>query len=73
MSEIPLGLYLWRRIRQLGIESIFGVPGDFNLNFLDFIYDVEGLKWVGNANELNAAYVEVLLPMLPSELNMEYL
>lgn len=56
MAEIPLGLYLWRRIRQLGIESIFGVPGDFNLNFLDFIYDVPGLSWVGNANELNAAY-----------------
>ncbi|KAI9715634.1 MAG: hypothetical protein M1828_000777 [Chrysothrix sp. TS-e1954] len=56
MSTIPLALYLWRRIRQVGIQSIMGVPGDFNLNFLDYIYDVEGLKWVGNANELNSAY-----------------
>lgn len=32
MSEqtIPLALYLWKRIAQLGIEHVFGVPGDFN-------------------------------------------
>lgn len=33
-----------------------GVPGDFNLDFLDYIYDVQGLKWIGNSNELNASY-----------------
>jgi pyruvate decarboxylase len=44
------------RIHQIGINSIFGVPGDFNLQFLDSIFDVDGLKWVGNQNELNAAY-----------------
>ncbi|KAF1350921.1 thiamine diphosphate-binding protein [Delphinella strobiligena] len=33
-----------------------GVPGDFNLQLLDHIYHVPGLRWVGNANELNAAY-----------------
>jgi pyruvate decarboxylase len=32
------------------------VPGDFNLTLLDHIYDVEGLDWVGNTNELNAGY-----------------
>jgi hypothetical protein len=30
--------------------------GDFNLAFLDLIKEVEGLKWSGNCNELNAAY-----------------
>ncbi|MCG8711134.1 indolepyruvate decarboxylase, partial [Brenneria sp. 4F2] len=35
---------------------IFGVPGDFNLSLLDKIYEVQGLRWAGNANELNAAY-----------------
>ena len=30
--------------------------GDFNLAFLDLIDDVDGLKWSGNCNELNAAY-----------------
>jgi len=30
--------------------------GDFNLAFLDLIKEVDGLKWSGNCNELNAAY-----------------
>ncbi|CAH0025268.1 unnamed protein product [Clonostachys rhizophaga] len=55
-TQIPLSLYLWRRIRQLGTQSIMGVPGDMNLELLDYLYDVDGLFWVGNANELNAAY-----------------
>lgn len=56
MAEITVGEYLFRRIKQLGIGSIFGLPGDFNLALLDHIYDVEGLRWVGNTNELNAGY-----------------
>ncbi|KAF2009178.1 pyruvate decarboxylase [Aaosphaeria arxii CBS 175.79] len=56
VSKIPLSRYLWERIHQLGVDSIFGVPGDFNLQTLDTIYDVKGLSWVGNQNELNAAY-----------------
>jgi pyruvate decarboxylase len=55
-NTIPLGRYLWTRIKQVGVNRIFGVPGDFNLTLLDHIYDVEGLEWVGNTNELNAAY-----------------
>jgi pyruvate decarboxylase len=47
---------MWERIKQVGVSSIFGVPGDFNLTLLDHIYHVQGLSWVGNANELNAAY-----------------
>ncbi|TKA30956.1 hypothetical protein B0A50_01924 [Salinomyces thailandicus] len=56
MATIPLGRYLWERIHQCGINHIFGVPGDFNLTLLDHIYDVPGLSWTGNTNELNAAY-----------------
>ncbi|RDW86629.1 uncharacterized protein DSM5745_03271 [Aspergillus mulundensis] len=55
-STMPLAAYLWQRIRQLGVQSIMGVPGDMNLELLDYIDQVEGLSWVGNANELNAAY-----------------
>ncbi|KAF2455948.1 thiamine diphosphate-binding protein [Lineolata rhizophorae] len=54
--KITLGRYLWERIREVGTRSIMGVPGDFNLQLLDYIFEVEGLKWVGNQNELNAAY-----------------
>lgn len=55
-AKIPLGRYLWERIKQVGVSTIFGVPGDFNLELLDYIYDVPGLRWVGNSNELNGAY-----------------
>ncbi|OAL22161.1 hypothetical protein AYO22_07422 [Fonsecaea multimorphosa] len=43
-------------IRQLGVGHVMGVPGDMNLELLDYIREVPGLIWVGNANELNAAY-----------------
>lgn len=55
-NTITLGEYLFRRLRETGIKSVFGVPGDFNLQLLDYIKDVPELKWVGNTNELNAAY-----------------
>ncbi|CDK29407.1 unnamed protein product [Kuraishia capsulata CBS 1993] len=55
-DQLPLGEYLFRRIRSLGIGSIFGVPGDFNLGLLEHLYSVQGLKWVGCCNELNSAY-----------------
>lgn len=35
---------------------MFGVPGDFNLGFLDLVEDFPSIDWVGNCNELNAAY-----------------
>ncbi|AGO13469.1 AaceriACL134Cp [[Ashbya] aceris (nom. inval.)] len=56
MSEITLGRYLFERLRQIEVQTIFGLPGDFNLSLLDKIYEVEGMRWAGNANELNAAY-----------------
>ncbi len=55
-NMIPFGEYVFRRVRQLGTKSIFGVPGDFNLNLLDHIRPVEDMKWIGTCNELNAAY-----------------
>ena len=55
-STVSVGHYLFRRIRELGVEHIFGVPGDFNLRLSDEIYRVAGLNWLGTCNELNAAY-----------------
>ncbi|PHH85508.1 hypothetical protein CDD83_323 [Cordyceps sp. RAO-2017] len=54
-STVPLAAYLFGRLRQLGLGSVHGVPGDFNLALLDHL-EPAGLRWVGNANELNAAY-----------------
>jgi pyruvate decarboxylase len=33
-----------------------GVPGDFTLGLNEYLNQTEGLHWVGNSNELNAAY-----------------
>ncbi|NUP34643.1 MAG: alpha-keto acid decarboxylase family protein, partial [Streptomycetaceae bacterium] len=43
------------RLREIGIEHLFGVPADYNLDFLDRVYASE-LAFVGNCNELGAAY-----------------
>ncbi|EKM51580.1 uncharacterized protein PHACADRAFT_261809 [Phanerochaete carnosa HHB-10118-sp] len=48
--------YLLERLVQLKVTDIFGVPGDFNLGFLDYIESHPKLEWAGNCNELNAAY-----------------
>lgn len=56
MSEITLGRYLFERLKQVEVQTVFGLPGDFNLSLLDKIYEVPGMRWAGNANELNAAY-----------------
>ncbi|WP_080077989.1 alpha-keto acid decarboxylase family protein [Salmonella enterica] len=48
--------YLLDRLAGCGIGHLFGVPGDYNLQFLDHVIDLPTLRWVGCANELNAAY-----------------
>jgi len=51
-----IGNFLLNRLHQVGLKHVFGVPGDFNLLFLDQIEDFNGIDWVGTCNELNAAY-----------------
>ncbi|ECF4501671.1 alpha-keto acid decarboxylase family protein [Salmonella enterica subsp. enterica serovar Javiana] len=48
--------YLLDRLAGCGIGHLFGVPGDYNLQFLDHMIDHPTLRWVGCASELNAAY-----------------
>ncbi|KAL2163689.1 hypothetical protein VTH06DRAFT_5747 [Thermothelomyces fergusii] len=54
-KPVAVAEYLFRRLHEVGIRSVHGLPGDFNLAALDYIPKV-GLKWVGSVNELNAAY-----------------
>lgn len=56
MKRITIGNYLLERLSEIGIRDIFGVPGDYNLGFLDDIIKNQNLNWVGCTNELNAAY-----------------
>ena len=55
-SSVEFVIYLLERLKQCGVRNIFGVPGDYNLDLLDYIEADKDLTWVGNANELNAAY-----------------
>ncbi|KAF3936681.1 hypothetical protein ABW19_dt0200123 [Dactylella cylindrospora] len=54
-NETTIVLYLYKRLHQLGIRSVHGLPGDYNLVALDYLPEA-GLNWVGNCNELNAGY-----------------
>lgn len=56
MSKITIGDYLLTRLKELGVQHIFGVAGDYNLGFLDQILNQVDLQWIGTCNELNAAY-----------------
>ncbi|RKS74090.1 indolepyruvate decarboxylase [Motilibacter peucedani] len=55
-ATLPLAAYLARRLRQLGVDHVFGLPGDFSMGLLDGMLEGTGLEWVGTTNELNAAY-----------------
>lgn len=52
-EPVDVAKYLFTRLHQVGIKSVHGLPGDYNLASLDYVSDC-GLRWVGNVNELNA-------------------
>lgn len=53
---IEIGDFLNLRLKQMGILHLFGVPGDFNLSYLEQVEADSQLEFIGNCNELNAAY-----------------
>lgn len=54
--KIKVADYLTKRIAEFGIDTVFGLPGDYNFNILDAIIKNPDLTWVNSTNELNAAY-----------------
>ena len=54
--ETTVAEYLISIIKNMGIKHIFGIPGDYNLKFLDYIINDKSISFVGGTNELNAAY-----------------
>jgi len=54
-SECTVGKYIGLRLREIGVEYIFGVPGDYAFDLHDALI-ASGLNWVGATHELNAAY-----------------
>lgn len=53
---MTLGDLIIEVVKKLGVKHVFGVPGDYNLRFLDFIEESKDVEWIGNCNELNASY-----------------
>ncbi|MCJ1285776.1 Pyruvate decarboxylase 1 [Xylographa opegraphella] len=52
-KPVDVAEYLFRRLHEVGVRAVHGLPGDYNLVALDYIPEA-GLTWVGNCNELNA-------------------
>jgi pyruvate decarboxylase len=52
---LPLARYILESLRKNNCHALHGVPGDFSLPFLSHL-QASNVKWVGNCNELNAAY-----------------
>ena len=56
MANPTVAEYTLARLAALGIDQIFGVPGDYAFSVDDAVEKTDGLNWVACANELNAAY-----------------
>jgi len=48
--------HVLRRLIEIGVTDIFGVPGDYAFPVNDAICNQPGMRWIGCSNELNAAY-----------------
>jgi len=54
-AEYTVAEYLLTRLKEIGVNHIFGVPGDFVLGFFNQVLKSD-VKYIGTCNELNAAY-----------------
>jgi TPP-dependent 2-oxoacid decarboxylase len=54
-TEITVAEYLLIRLKEIGVDHLFGVPGDFVLGFFNQVLKSD-VKYVGTCTELNAAY-----------------
>jgi TPP-dependent 2-oxoacid decarboxylase len=54
-GRMTVGRYLVRRLEQMGLNHLFGVPGDYALKLFDVIED-SSIHLVTTCSELNAGY-----------------
>lgn len=54
-EKTTVGGYLIKRLEEIGLEHIFGVPGDYVLHIFDLLEE-STLKVIGTCNELEAGY-----------------
>lgn len=69
-KPVDVAEYLFTRLHQLGVRSVHGVPGDFNLVALDYLPRCK-LNWVGSVNELNAGQF-IALMLLKQFVDLQY-
>jgi indolepyruvate decarboxylase len=53
--QITVAQYLLLRLKEIGVDHLFGVPGDFVLGFLNCVLESD-VQYIGTCTELNAAY-----------------
>ena len=51
-----IGDFLLRRLHEAGVQHLFGVPGDYNLEFMQQTAERGDPLWIGTCNELNGSY-----------------
>ncbi len=54
-QHYTIGRYLMQRLEQLGMQHIFGVPGDYIFDLLHLLPETN-IQYIGTCNELNAGY-----------------
>lgn len=55
-TTLTVAEYVINRLADLGVDRVFGVPGDYSFPFDDAIESSASVQWIVCANELNAAY-----------------
>jgi indolepyruvate decarboxylase len=48
--------HVLRRLKEIGVDDVFGVAGDYAFPVNDAIVEHPAINWIGCCNELNAAY-----------------
>jgi alpha-keto-acid decarboxylase len=56
MTAYTVADHLVDRLAELGVDRVFGVPGDYSLALLDHVTHHATVAWTGCANELDAGY-----------------
>ncbi len=54
--------HVLHRLKEIGITTVFGVPGDYAFPVNEAICNDPEMRWIGCTNELNAAYAADGLP-----------
>ena len=54
-KALTIGEYLIKRLEQVGVRHVFGVPGDYVLEFLNYL-EINNIKVIYGCDELNSGY-----------------